>query len=79
MKTFRAATSSQRPFDGELRCERAKAYVAEVKERRSREAETLANLTGWPLADIRAKMGEYAPTVSVPDWWERVFRSFGKP
>ena len=77
-ENFQGRYILQRPFDGELNCERAEAYVVEVKERRSREAETLANLTGWPLADIRAKMGEYAPTVSVPDWWERVFRSFGK-
>ena len=69
----------QRPFDGALNCERAERYVTEVKERRNREAQTLSNLTGWPLADIRARMGEYAPEVSVPDWWERVFRSFGRP
>ncbi len=78
-ENFQGRYILQRPFDGELTCERAEQYVAEVKERRNQEAKTLSNLTGWPLADIRAKMGKYEPTVSVPDWWERVFRSFGQP
>ncbi|CAN5823218.1 DUF2330 domain-containing protein [soil metagenome] len=78
-ENFQVRYILQRPFGGELRCERAETYVAQVKARRVREARTLSNLTGWSLTDVRAKMGEYAPTVDVPDWWEKVFRSFGKP
>ena len=45
-----------------------------LPERFEREAQTLANLTGWDIADIRRSM-ELAgtkPGESGP-WWERIW------
>jgi hypothetical protein len=55
-------------------CAAAAGYRAEVSGRHAREAEQLARLTGWPLDDIRRKMG---PDVAAPvgaAWWERLWK-----
>jgi hypothetical protein len=75
-ENFQGRYILQRPFQGELSCEAGRDYVKNVKERREREAQTLSNLTGWPIADIRARMGPYNPQVTVAPWWERVFDRF---
>ena len=52
------------PWTGKAACEAAEKYRATLPARFSREAQTLANLTGWPLADITARMnasGQAAP------------------
>ncbi len=50
-------------------------YRAELSERREREAQELANLTGWDIADIRAKMPELAGTEARPEpWWRRLWK-----
>ena len=53
-----------------------KDYVRNVRERQDREAQTLANLTGWDITDIRTKLALYNPAVEVPTWWDRVFDRF---
>jgi hypothetical protein len=53
-------------------CPRAKAYFDEVAKRQEREAQTLANLTGWDLAAIRGRMN--IRVVSAPQWWERLWK-----
>ncbi len=76
-ENFQGRYVLQHPYQGELSCEAAQDYVRSVGERREREAQTLANLTGWSIDEIRAKMGRYDPTVPEPrPWWERVFRLF---
>ncbi len=37
-------------------CSAAEKYFAELGNREEREAQTLANLTSWPIGDIRAKL-----------------------
>ena len=37
-------------------CPQAADYFKEVARREQDEAQILSNLTGWPLADIRAKL-----------------------
>ncbi len=69
----------QRPYQGEITCEGGRDYIKGVQQRRGREAQTLANLTGWDISDIRARMGDYDPQVTVPPWWERVFDRFTRP
>ncbi|MDZ7704284.1 MAG: DUF2330 domain-containing protein [Trueperaceae bacterium] len=69
----------QRPFRGEITCEEGKRYVEQVQERREQEAQRLANLTGWSITEVRERMGDYNPEVSLPSspsWWQRVFDSF---
>jgi hypothetical protein len=47
-----------------------------VRERQDQEAQTLARLTGWDYADIKAKIPEFNADIDVPNWWERVFDVF---
>ncbi|MGH7806141.1 MAG: DUF2330 domain-containing protein, partial [Candidatus Binatia bacterium] len=54
-------------------CDAAKTYFKQLDERREREAKTLADLTGWELADVRKKMSldEAKPTPAKDGkWWE---------
>ena len=44
------------PFQGDLNCPAGQTYQRELRQRYDREAQTLANLTGWNLAEIRRKM-----------------------
>jgi hypothetical protein len=53
-------------------CPQAKNYFDEVARRQEREAQTLANLTGWELSAIRSRMN--MRTVSAPQWWERLWK-----
>ena len=45
----------RRPWKGEASCDISQ-YQAEVRERQEREAQQLANLTGWDIAEIRKKI-----------------------
>jgi hypothetical protein len=64
------------PWKGNSSCD-ASAYKAAVKERQEREAQTLANLTGWDINDIRGKIdyvdGVVPESVDVP-WWKRLWQ-----
>ena len=44
------------PWKGGASCEAAATYRAQLPTRFRQEAENLAHLTGWPLADIQARM-----------------------
>lgn len=56
-----------------LACDAAATYYREVARRQEREAETLAQLTGWNLTDIRGRM-ELRPTQDRP-WWSTLWNS----
>jgi hypothetical protein len=61
------------PWKGEARCD-ISDYQAEVRERQEREAQQLANLTGWNIEDIRKKIP--FPEGTTPDkgpWWKRLW------
>jgi hypothetical protein len=64
------------PWKGNSSCD-ASAYKAAVKERQEREAQTLANLTGWDIDDIRGKIdtidGVIPESGDVP-WWKRLWQ-----
>ena len=55
-------------------CAAAAAYRATVKDRHEQEATRLASLTGWNVADVRARSG--LDRTGPPDgaWWERLWR-----
>jgi hypothetical protein len=53
-------------------CDAAPHYFDEVAKRQQREAQTLANLTGWDLNRIRAKMDIAAAPKTM--WWERLWK-----
>jgi Na+-translocating ferredoxin:NAD+ oxidoreductase RnfD subunit len=64
-------------FTGTSTCEAMTAYKRELPQRHEREAQTLANLTGWSIADIRKKMGGIPPAPPAGDdsaWWRRIWK-----
>jgi hypothetical protein len=64
-------------FDGEMRCEAAERYLGELAERREREIETLAQLTGWDPALIRRRVpGSESAELATDDeasWWAQLW------
>lgn len=62
-------------FEGEASCGAAENYYRDLAERRTKEAETLANLTGWDINRIRARMAEDAPLSEPMPWWRRIWSS----
>jgi hypothetical protein len=63
-------------WTGTESCEAATRYRQDLLQRREREAQTLASLTGWDIADIRKSMngGNPAPPPGQPAWWQRIWR-----
>ncbi len=66
-------------------CPEARRYFEELKKRQEREAQTLANLTGWSLEDIRRGVPaisgmppqEPRPPQEKPQtWWEKLWGGF---
>ena len=61
-------------WTGSDTCSAATDYRQTLSERHAREADQLARLTGWNIADIQAKMGPDAPVRPRPAaWWERLW------
>jgi len=64
------------PWKGNSSCDTS-AYKAAVIERQEREAQTLANLTGWDIDDIRGKIdyidGIVPESADLP-WWKRLWQ-----
>lgn len=75
-ENFQGRYVMQQPFEGEITCEAGQDYIKQVQERQQREAERLANLTGWSLASVQQKMTPFNPAVNLPNWWQRVFDLF---
>ena len=64
------------PWKGEMRCD-ASAYMAATRQRQEREAQMLANLTGWNIDDIRAKipyLDGVTPEPVPSPWWKRIWQ-----
>jgi hypothetical protein len=63
-------------FRGEASCEAGRRYRASLRARAEQEAATLASLTGWPIEDIRRRLGRDGDEPGQPDgrrWWQRLF------
>ena len=61
----------QHPYQGASECSAMDSYRERLRERRGKEAETLASLTGWSMDDIRRKMGPDGADVKSPRPWYR--------
>jgi len=64
------------PFRGQTSCD-ASSYYAEVKKRQDREAQTLVDLTGWDIDDIRNKIDYIDGAIPEADkepWWKRIWK-----
>jgi len=57
-------------------CEAARRYVASLPERREREAQALASLTGWNIGEIRKTIGsgDAVPEAVPANWWQRIWK-----
>ena len=63
-------------YEGDAQCEAADEYRANLPKRFETEAQTLANLTGWDIQDIRDKMSDNGQTFTPPaktPWWKRLW------
>jgi hypothetical protein len=63
----------RRPWKGDATCDISQ-YQAQLRDRQEREAQQLANLTGWDIGDIRSKIP--FPNGIAPDkdpWWKRIW------
>lgn len=65
-------------FTGSSTCDAMTEYKRQLPQRFEREAQTLANLTGWSIADIRKRMGGGAAPPAAPAddsaWWRRIWK-----
>ena len=59
--TFQARYVLRHPWTGNpFQCEDATTYYRALREREDKQARALAQLTGWKLADIRARMPKHS-------------------
>jgi hypothetical protein len=75
-ENFQARYVLQHPWKGAADCEAGKAYRQELEKRHKDEAEQLARLTGWELAEIYRKMGDDAPGKKPEDgsWYHNLWK-----
>ncbi len=74
-ENFQARYVMHRAWEGSpTACEAAKNYFDELNQRRAHEAETLADLTGWNLADVIKKAG-LKPEAQPKPWWQGIWGS----
>ena len=74
-QNFQGRYVIRHPWKGEATCD-VSAYNKQVRERQEREAQQLANLTGWDINDIRKKITfANVPEPTEPDkpWWARLW------
>ena len=62
------------PWKGGDSCPAVAQYAKDLGERREKEAQTLASLTGWDINTIRKDMGVKPPANDGGKWWERLWR-----
>jgi hypothetical protein len=63
-ENFQGRYVLRHPWKGEARCAAADEYRRQLGQRQEREAQTLAWLTGWDVAEIRKKAGVGAQKIS---------------
>ena len=74
-QNFQGRYVIRHPWKGEATCD-VSAYNKQVRDRQEREAQQLANLTGWDIDDIRKKISfANVPEPAEPDkpWWARLW------
>jgi hypothetical protein len=64
------------PWTGQAKCDEGKKYLAQLPERQKKEAQALAELTGWEVADIYKKIGlkgSGAASDGGKKWYQKVW------
>ncbi len=59
------------PFRGEMACPQASQYQQSVRNRQEKEAQTVANLTGWDIEDVRRRI-KFVEAEPTP-WWRNIW------
>jgi len=73
---FQARYILRHPWTGTDECPAATAYRQQLRERYEREAQTLANLTGWNIGEIRKTMNIASlPIVEEKKWYQRLWNN----
>jgi len=63
----------QHPYKGPSECSAMDDYRERLRDRHSKEAETLASLTGWSMQEIRKKMGPDGDDGKRRPWYRRLW------
>lgn len=61
------------PWTGACDCDQGRRYAASLPARRHQEAETLADLTGWPVEQVLTKMPAGSSAAVAVPWWKRLW------
>jgi hypothetical protein len=74
-ENFQGRYVLRHPFKGEIQCEEGRDYKRNLRKRKEKEAQTLANLTGWDIQNIRKKIGitNQESEEEEESWWKRIF------
>jgi hypothetical protein len=70
---FQGRYVMRHPFKGEMKCNAAENYQRSLKERQEKEAQNLAQLTGWDINQIRQKI-DFIDVNPIP-WWRKLWQS----
>jgi hypothetical protein len=77
-ENFQGRYVLRHPWTGKSDCPQAEQYKADLDKRHRNEAETLANLTGWNIADIYKKMGMQGnppPPKAEEKWYQKIWKN----
>jgi len=77
-KNFQGRYVLRNHWQGRAKCMAGEDYLDSLSLRFEREAQALANLTGWDISDIRNKMSRDGKSFNLPiddlKWYERIWR-----
>ena len=74
-QNFQTRYVIRNPWKGDSNaCEEAKTYAAQLPVRFEREAQTLASLTGWDIAEIRKNLDLAPPVIASKPWWQNLWK-----
>lgn len=71
-RNFQTRYVIRHPYTGKAICPEAETYYRQLTERQEKEAQTLANLTGWDIQNIRSKIRKVQGQPALrpkKSWW----------
>ncbi len=72
-ENFQGRYVLRHPWTGDDRCSAAEEYRRGLPRRFEAEAQTLAKLTGWDIAEVRRRVGVQPTTRGDEPWWKRIW------
>jgi hypothetical protein len=72
-ENFQGRYVIRHPWTGDSSCPQLADYRAALRVRQEAEAERLAELTGWTVADIRRQIPIAEGPVQDPKWWRQIW------